>query len=129
MSFSYSGNPSSSSLDRLRFLLMDIDESSAIFSDEEIQYLIDEYGCNDDMLQYWAFTQAATKFAYQIKRSLGPQSEDPTSRLNFFKARADEIKAKLQVKGLSLPKYQAPKQFFRGMQDNPPKPREARFVR
>ena len=81
------------------------------------------------MLEYQLFMQAATKFAYGIKRSLGPQSEDPTSRLNFFKARAEELKAKLQVKGLSLPKYQAPKQFFRGMQDNPPKSREPRFVR
>lgn len=129
MTVSYSGNPSESDLDRLRFLIMDTDTSKALFSDEELEYLIDTYGDNDDMLQYWAFTQAATKFAYQIKRSLGPQSEDPTSRLNFFKARADELKAKIRAKGLSIPKYQAPKQFFKGMQDNPPKPRGAYFVR
>ena len=129
MGFSYSGDPSASDLDRLRFILMDTDNDNPIFSDDELQYLIDTYGENDDMLQYQAFTQAATKFAYQIKRSLGPQLEDPTSRLNYFKSRAEELKAKLQVKGLSLPRYQAPKQFFRGMQDNPPKPKGARFVR
>ena len=129
MTFTYTGDPSEDEVQRLRFLLMDTNPDAPLFSDEELEYLVDEYGNNDDMLQYQAFRQAATKFAYQIKRSLGPQSEDPTSRLNFFKDRADELKAKLQVKGLSLPKYQAPKQFFRGMQDNPPKPREVRFVR
>jgi len=129
MTFSYSGDPATSDIDRLRFLIMDVDENKPLFSDEELQYLLDTYGTNEDMLEYQLFMQAATKFAYGIKRSLGPQSEDPTSRLNFFKARAEELKAKLQVKGLSLPKYQAPKQFFRGMQDNPPKPREPRFVR
>ena len=129
MTFTYSGDPSEDDINRLRFILMDTDPTKALFSDEELEYLIDEYGSNDDMLQYQCFMQAATKFAYQIKRSLGPQSEDPTSRLNFFKDRAAELKAKLQVKGLSLPKYQAPKQFFRGMQDNPPKSREIRFVR
>lgn len=127
--FSYSGDPADSDIDRLRFLIMDTDPSKPLFSDKELQYLIDTYGSNEDMLEYQLFMQAATKFAYGIKRSLGPQSEDPTSRLNYFKARADELKAKLQVKGLSLPKYQAPKQFFRGMQDNPPKSREPRFVR
>ncbi len=120
MSFTYSGDPSSSEVERLRFLLMDTNEDSYLFSDEELEYLVSEYGDNEDMLLFWAFTQAATKFAYQIKRSLGPQSEDPTSRLNYFKDRADELKAKLQVKGLSLPVYQAPKQFYKGMQDNPP---------
>lgn len=129
MTFTYSGDPSEDDINRLRFILMDTDAKNYLFSDEELEYLVDEYGNNDDLLQYWAFTQAATKFAYQIKRSLGPQSEDPTSRLNFFKDRAAEFKAKLQVKGLSLPKYQAPKQFFRGMQDNPPKPRGPHFVR
>ena len=128
MTTSYSGDPSASDIDNLRFILMDTDVEHPLFSDEELQYLIDTYGSNTDMLQYQAFLQAATKFAYGIKRSLGPQLEDPTSRLNYFRARADELKAKLTVKGLSLPKYQAPKMFFKGMHDNPPKSKEARFV-
>ena len=129
MSFTYSGDPSEDDIARLRFILMDTDPNSALFSDEELQYLIDTYGYNETLLQYWAFTQAATKFSYSIKRSLGPQSEDPTSRLNYFNNRAAELKSKLVAKGLSLPKYQAPKQFFKGMQDNPPKSKEPRFVR
>ena len=128
MGFTYSGDPSKSDLDRLRFLLMDTNEKAAVFSDEELTFLISEYGTNDVMLQYQAFSQAAIKFAYSIKRSLGPQSEDPTARLNFFKAKADELKAKLVSKGLVVPRYQAPKMFYKGMMDNKPKPRSGRFV-
>ena len=128
MGFSYSGDPSRSDIDRLRFLLMDTNQNAAVFSDEELNYLIEEYGSNDLMLQYQAFSQAATKFALSIKRSLGPQSEDPTARLNYFKSKADELKAKMVSKGLHIPRYQAPKQFFKGMMDNPPKPRSGHFV-
>lgn len=128
MSFSYSGNPAASPVDRLRFLLMDTNQNAAVFSDEELTYLINEYGDNDVMLQYQAFSQAATKFALSIKRSLGPQSEDPTARLNYFKSKADELKAKLVSKGLYVPRYQAPKQFTKGMMDNPPKPRIGHYV-
>ena len=120
MSFSYSGNPTDSSVDALRFMLSDTDASSPIFTDEELEYMIGLYGDNPLMLEYQVFNQAATLFARSIKRTLGPQSEDPTSRLNFFKNRADQVKAKLIAKGLSVPRYQYPKIFYKGMMDNPP---------
>ena len=40
MTFSYSGNPSSSSLDLVRFLLQDTDSTDVLLSNEEINYLI-----------------------------------------------------------------------------------------
>lgn len=124
MSFSYSGDPSEDELSALRFLLADTNEDAPIFTDEELEYMISLYGDNPLILEYHAFNQAATLFAHSIKRSLGPQSEDPTSRLNFFKAKAQEAKAKIATKGLFLPKYQYPKIFYKGMMDNPPaKPR------
>src|SRR5688500_12229196 len=42
MSWSYSGDPSSSSLDEVRFLLGDIDSTYPLLSDEEITYLLQE---------------------------------------------------------------------------------------
>lgn len=120
MSWTYSGDPSKSDLDAMRFMLADTDEASPIFTDEELQYLIDAYANNKDMLEYQAFRTAATRFARAIKRSLGPQSEDPSGRLSYYNARAESAKKKLSVKGLSLPKYQYPKVFRKGMMDNPP---------
>ena len=128
MTFSYSGNPSYSETDRLRFLLMDTNPNAPLFSNEELEFMLEEYGSDETMLQYQLFNQAATKFAYSIKRSLGPQSEDPTARLNYFKSRADELKKKMYSRGLSLPKYQAPKQFYKGMTDNPPWPPRGEYV-
>lgn len=120
MSWSYSGDPLSSVLDECRFLIGDTDEKAPIMQDEEIAYIITEANGNENLLKYKLFKQAATIFSRDIKRSLGPQSEDPTSRLNYFKEQADSYKAKLSNAGLSLPKYAHPKVFRRGMQNNPP---------
>ena len=128
MSWSYTGDPTSSDLDALRFLVSDTDEDSPVFTNEELEYLIDNYGENQTALEYQVFRQAATKFARSIKRSLGPQSEDPSTRLSYYKERAAAAKAKLSAKGIYVPKYQAPKQFRKGMMDNPPAPMAGRYV-
>lgn len=129
MSFSYSGNPSDSRLDECRFLIGDTDEKNPLFSDEEINFIISKAGSNDNLLKYTLFTQAATVYAKAIKRSLGPQSEDPTSRLSFFNKQAETYKNKLSVGGVSAQRYAHPKVFHRGMQNNPPYGRGDSFVR
>lgn len=122
MSFSYSGDPAGSQLDECRFLLGDTDESRPILQDEEIDYIIATYGSNINTLRYNLFMQASTVFARDIKRSLGPQSEDPTSRLDFFKAQMDYYKAQLVTGGLPTINYAYPKTFRKGMHSNPPWP-------
>ena len=121
MSFTYNGNPSESELASARFLIGDIDFTNPIMQDEEIQYLIDTYGSGvvTDTVRYHLFSRAATLFARDIKRSLGPQSEDPTSRLNFFKDQAEYYKNILATGGVSLPKLSYPKIFRKGMMSNP----------
>lgn len=122
MSFSYSGDPMHSQLDECRFLLGDTTEANPIMQDEEINYIIAQSGSNVTLLRYNLFTQAATFFARDIKRSLGPQSEDPTARLDYFRQQAAEYKSKLTSRGVSLPTYSYPKIFRKGMQSNPPWP-------
>ena len=122
MSWNYSGDPSDSTLEECRFLIGETNEQEPIMQDEEIQYIIDTYGPNENQIKFQLFNRAATLFARDIKRSLGPQSEDPTERLNFFKQQAKAYKAKLSASGLSVPKYAHPKVFRKGMQNNPPWP-------
>lgn len=43
MSWSYSGNPSDSVLDEVRFWCQDTDEQRQLLSDEEVSYLIDKW--------------------------------------------------------------------------------------
>lgn len=120
--WTYSGNPASSNRDECRFLIGDTNEHAPIMQDEEIDYLISEAGGNEDKLRYELFRHAATIFARDIKRSLGPQTEDPTERLKFFTEQANMYKARLTKSGLSLPSYAYPQVFRKGMQNNPPWP-------
>lgn len=122
MSWNYSGDPQNSDIDRCRFLIGDTNKDAPIMQDEEIQYLIDTANGNEDRLCYELFKHAATIFARDIKRSLGPQSEDPTERLKFFTEQAKHYKTKLSHSGLSVPKYAHPKVFRKGMHNNPPWP-------
>jgi hypothetical protein len=120
MSFSYSGDPSSSKLDECRFLLGDINAASPIMQDEEINYIISQFGSSEASLMYHLFAQAATFFARDIKRTLGPQSEDPTSRLSYFKEQAELYRRRMQASGISVPVYAHCKVFSKGMHSNPP---------
>ena len=120
MTWTYSGNPAESKLMECRFLIGDTNEKAPIMQDEEIEYIISMAGDDENRLKYELFSHAATIFARDIKRSLGPQSEDPTERLRFFNEQAGIYKAKLVSVGISLPKYAHPKVFRRGMQNNPP---------
>lgn len=122
MSFSYSGDPSASALDEARFLIGDTDSDAPIMQDEEIQYIIDTYKAGTNTLKYQLFNRAATLFARDIKRSLGPQSEDPTGRLNYYKEQAEYYKNLVAIGGVSPPNYAYPKVFRKGMLSNPPWP-------
>lgn len=128
MSWTYSGNPQSSVLDECRFLISDTNVNEPIMQDEEITYIITQNSTSVNGLRYELFRQAATIFARQIKRSLGPQSEDPTARLKFYNEQMDFYKTKLNSAGLSVPQYAYPKVFRKGMQNNPPWPRYRRNV-
>ena len=122
MSFSYSGDPSSSPLDEARFLLGDTNAEEPIMQDEEIQFIINTYPVGSNTFKYQLFSRAATLFARDIRRSLGPQTEDPTSRLDYYKEQADYYKKLVAIGGVSIPKLAYPKVFRKGMLSNPPWP-------
>ncbi len=44
MTFTYSGDPSTSTRNYVRFLIHDTDSTDALFSDEELNYVISEWG-------------------------------------------------------------------------------------
>ena len=119
MSWNYSGDPSSSKLDECRFLIGDTNKDSPIMQDEEINYIIESSNGSELRLKYRLFEQAATRFSRDIKRTLGPQSEDPTGRLAYYKEQAKMYKKMALASGLSLPTYEYPQVFHKGMHNNP----------
>jgi hypothetical protein len=46
MTFTYSGDPTTSTRNKVRFLINDTDSTDALFTDEELDYLIGEWGTN-----------------------------------------------------------------------------------
>ncbi len=129
MSWSYSGNPANSALDEARFILGDTDDKDPVLSDEELNFMINKYTDTAE-LYYNMFMQAVIQYSKAIKRTLGPQSEDPTSRVDFFTRMMNQYKQDMLLSthaGLSLPMYQHPKVFFKGMNNNPVASKTARF--
>jgi hypothetical protein len=117
MAWTYTGDPKSSEKDEYRFLIRDTDANEPVLQDEEIQYILDTYSGKTDRL-FNLFENAAVTFARAVKRSLGPQSEDPTERAKFFTDKADFYRRQVsQASGLSLPKS-TPIIFTKGMHDN-----------
>lgn len=119
MSFSYSGDPSNSEIDAVRFKLGDTSPVQPLLQDEEIQYLVDTTKSEAELFAK-VFRTAATAFGIRaIKRTLGPQSEDPTQRLKYFNDLADKYEKALQYSGVPpLPDYSYEKVFDKHMMAN-----------
>lgn len=119
MSFSYSGDPSNSELDAVRFKLGDTSPVEPLLQDEEIQYLVDTTASEKELLAR-VFRIAATAMGIRaVKRTLGPQSEDPTQRLKYFNDMADKLEKDLQYAGVPpLPDYAYEKVFNKHMMAN-----------
>jgi hypothetical protein len=116
MTWSYSGNPKTDEKDKYRFIIGDTDQAEPILQDEEITYILGEYA--DDVIRlYHLYSRAATYFARKVKRSLGPQSEEPFERQRHYEDLAKDYKQRMSSAGISLPKGMA-SSFKKGMHDN-----------
>ncbi len=117
MTWTYSGDPSNSELDLYRFLISDTIESEPVLQDAEINYLLAEHDSKNVRL-FHMFQKAADLFAREYKSSLGPSSEDPTSRMNYYAERANHYSKLVTAYGLQIPKPMSPISFRKGMHDN-----------
>lgn len=90
MSFSYSGDPTASDVDKVRFAVGDTQEIGHLLEDEEIAYMVAN-SKSDTSLMAAAYRQMATILGLRtVKRTLGPQSEDGTARLKYFQDMANK---------------------------------------
>lgn len=119
MSFTYTGYPADNELDALRFALGDTNSSQHLFEDAELQYIIDTTQPGNQRLAV-AFRHAATFLGIKaVKRTLGPQSEDPFTRLKYFKDMADKYEHLASYSGTPpTPEYETDKIFGLNMMAN-----------
>lgn len=87
MSWTYSGDPSTSDLDRYRFLVGDTDAGEPLLQDEEIAFILaNEIDEKTRLAQL--FERLVLVFSRMpSSRSLGPQAEAYKDRLEWFKER------------------------------------------
>ena len=88
MSWSYSGDPSTSPLDLSRFLIRDTDSTDQLLQNEELQFLIDTWGDAYEAARNAAMTLAA-KFTRQSVQS---KSVGDLSISESFAGRANEYR-------------------------------------
>lgn len=96
MAFSYSGDPTSSDLDQVRFLVQDTDPGVPLLSNEEINFLIAKWMPLYDSLTYVAAVCAASisrRFVGLVNVSADGVSVDVESLVERYKALAVELRA------------------------------------
>lgn len=96
MAWTYSGNPSASTLDAVRFLTGDTDTTDQLLSDAEITYIITE---NATVLRSASEScrAIAAKFARLMSRSVGGLSADFSAKYSQYLQLADNIMSRDEV--------------------------------
>lgn len=118
MTWSYSGDPSKSTLDQYRFEIGDTLKDDPVLQDEEINYVLTKYAGDEDNIFYNLFDACTQQFARRVSRKLGPQSEFTTDRLEYFKDRTEYYRLRVQRSfGVTQPKSTGTV-FYKGMMDN-----------
>jgi hypothetical protein len=93
MTWSYSGDPSDSSKDAVRFLVGDTNTDDQLVSNEEIDYLIALHGTVNRTASEAARAIAA-KFARYMSRSIGGLQADFSAKHRQYLALADSLISK-----------------------------------
>lgn len=100
MSFSYSGNPSDSDLDEVRFYVGDTVSDDELISDEEIQFLIDTWKPLKDDNLFVASVVAETiaaKFAREVSISADGVSIQASELQNKYQTLAVQLREQYKM--------------------------------
>jgi len=101
MTWSYSGNPSNSTQDAVRFLVGDTDTNDQLISNEEIAYFVSEFN-NARRSASEAARAIAAKYARLMNRSIGGLSADFSAKYRQYLELADSLLSKEEMKPVAL---------------------------
>jgi len=92
MSWSYSGNPSDSPLDSVRFLIQDTDEDDKLLNDAEIQFMLDSENGDIYFASYKLAETLAGKFSRLVSQTIGDYSISYSDLSEKYLALARKLK-------------------------------------
>ena len=96
LKFSYSGNPSSSQKDEVRFLIGDTDADRPMLADSEILYLISKYGSAVNASIQAALALVA-KFSRMADESVGSVSKSYSQLSEQFRKLSNDLQKKQSI--------------------------------
>lgn len=94
MAWTYSGNPATSDLDKVRFLVFDTDTNEQLINNEEIAWLLTEQ-TNVYMAAANAAEAIAAKFAKDITRTAVGLSASVGNRAQFYLDLAEKLRLQI----------------------------------
>jgi len=100
VTWTYSGNPSASSLDAVRFYIQDTDTSDQLFSDAELNFLLTSY-TNPLAAAMQACRTLVAKYARAVDSSVDRVSESASQRMKQYSELATQLERRLG--SLALP--------------------------
>jgi len=91
MTFTWTGDPSASTVEKIRAEIGDTDSTNALFTDEWIEYV---YSIEHTVLNSAArlCEQLATKYSGDVNRAMGPLRVDLSDKAKFYAQRAKELR-------------------------------------
>lgn len=98
MTWSYSGNPASSSKDEVRFLAQDTVKTDPLLEDEEIDFLITQEGSAQKAAIKAAQTIMA-KFARFVDESVGQVKKSFSQRFGHYRDLVDDLNRHAAMRG------------------------------
>ena len=104
MTWTYSGDPSSSDKDAVRFLIGDTDSTDPIMQDEEIVWLLSQHG-TPSKAAYHAALSAAGKYARLVSQEAGRIKVKAESKFEQYRALSEQLREDMKT-GFSLKKLQ-----------------------
>lgn len=90
MAWTYSGDPSKSDLDKIRFVIGDTDLSDKLLNNEEINYIINTYGMT--LAPYKVAESIAAKFSRFVDESVGAVKITYSQRVTHYNELAVRLK-------------------------------------
>lgn len=97
MSWSYSGNPSSSNLDKVRFLIGDTDTTDQQLSDEEITSMLADNSDNPYAAAIACAEGLVSKFSRKVQKSVGDLSISYGETANNYRTLLGDLRRKASI--------------------------------
>ena len=118
MSWTYSGDPSTSSMDMVRFTIADTDTTDQKLTNEEINTFL---GLHDGKVSLTTLTcvkYLMTKYAGECDYKIGPEAVSASQRYLQYRALYADLKGTYDNQNIAPQQESAPRIFSVGMMDD-----------